>query len=122
LWNWLEPILKRFDDFLTKIIKALKQVQKLASAAGEVAGRVLGGGIRGAGQKLLGSRQFGGPIPETGPYLLHAGETVLPASGATFGNITVNVSGTTSDPAELARQIKKAIADDLVRFTSPTGY
>jgi hypothetical protein len=28
--------------------------------------------------KLLGSKQFGGFIPQTGPYLLHAGEEVLP--------------------------------------------
>jgi len=30
-------------------------------------------------KKLLGSRKEGGPIPETGPYLLHKGEEVLPA-------------------------------------------
>jgi len=29
--------------------------------------------------KLLGSFKEGGPIPETGPYLLHKGEEVLPA-------------------------------------------
>lgn len=35
------------------------------------------------------SRQFGGVIPETGPYLLHKGETVIPSGR---GGTTINIA------------------------------
>ncbi len=50
--------------------------------------------------KLEGSKQMGGPIPETGNYRLHRGEYVVPAvqsdrkgqSGSTVNNVTINGS------------------------------
>jgi len=41
--------------------------------------------------RVLGSRQSGGTIPQTGTFLLHKGETVIP-SGAKRGGMTVNLN------------------------------
>lgn len=47
---------------------------------------------------VLGSRASGGDIPQTGPYLMHEGEYVVPKDGALVGgggggNVTVNING-----------------------------
>ena len=40
----------------------------------------------------LPSRQTGGYIPETGPYMLHKGENVIPAGGSNFSVININMN------------------------------
>ena len=61
--------------------------------------------------KFLGFKQFGGFIPFTGPYMLHAGEKVVPSGQSNnFGGITVNIMGGGTSSAmgeEIARQIKR---------------
>ncbi|MGB2579685.1 hypothetical protein AAIR98_001604 [Elusimicrobium simillimum] len=91
-----------------------------------------GGGLLGG---LLGSRETGGPIPQTGPYLLHAGEYVLPSdvvssikqgtapasaarsAGVTGGGsvnltvntpVTVNGGGSNIDAKRLAEEVSAA--------------
>jgi len=53
------------------------------------------------------SKQFGGPIYETRPYLLHAGEYVLPRGASA---VTINIYGAGSP-----RQTSDAIIDALRR-------
>lgn len=43
----------------------------------------------------LESRQTGGYISETKPYLLHKGETVIPANGKSGATMTINITGNT---------------------------
>lgn len=40
----------------------------------------------------LPSRKNGGYIPETGPYLLHKGETVIPSGGTSFSVINIEMN------------------------------
>lgn len=81
-------------------------------------GTIFGGGTSLLGG-LLGSRRTGGPINQTGPYLLHEGEYVLSPEAAkaqeTPLNITVNtpitINASTSSAAgakELCEQIGEA--------------
>ena len=80
------------EDYPAAINKAIARLRiwelmtgqtNLASFAGMVFG-------------VLGSRAGGGYIPETGPYLLHEGETVVPSNtsygGDTYITMHVNVS------------------------------
>lgn len=62
-----------FGNMLANFLSVSAQM-----AASSVFGGLFGGGGSLFGS-LLGSRQTGGPIDQTGPYLLHAGEFVLPA-------------------------------------------
>ncbi len=96
---------KGFLDFEALAKKAFNNVlNSFLSMAGSMLskslmsgiGSMFGGGMLGG---VLGSRETGGPIPKTGPYLLHGGEYVLPKSavdnmsqGSTVAaaNITVN--------------------------------
>jgi len=72
-------------------------------------GTLVGGITRGIGG-LLGFRQYGGFIPRTGLYMLHAGETVhTPGTGMTFApNITIHA--TITQPMDV-----RLIADELER-------
>lgn len=61
------------------------------------------------------SLQKGGMIPETGPYFLHKGETVVPA-GATAYSPTININATVSSSIDMKR-----LADEINRNLSQ-GY
>ena len=71
-------------------------------------------------QKLLGSREGGGMIPQTGPYLLHQGEEVIPKGKVGSGgqtNITNNFNGFTMD--DLRRELDnrdRRLVDDMRRL------
>jgi len=55
------------------------------------------------------SMQFGGVVPETGPYILHRGETVVPAGGPKYSWVNINMyTGPISSSMDLDR-----IADEL---------
>lgn len=73
---------------------------------------------------FLGSRQFGGDIPQTGPYLLHKGETVIPANKTSNSIININISNPVvrnkSDTIELAHTIKRAISQGVLDSTGQT--
>jgi len=49
--------------------------------------------IGGKQDEILGSRQFGGEIPETGKYLLHKGEEIIPKGKGTGGDINIYIQG-----------------------------
>lgn len=80
-------------------------------------GAIFGGGA-GLFGGLLGSRRSGGPINQTGPYLLHEGEYVLSPEAAQAQEspinitvntpITINTSSSSSDARELCEEISQA--------------
>jgi hypothetical protein len=56
---------------------------------------------------MIPSRQYGGPVFETGPYLLHAGEYVMQRGGSA---VTINIYGAGSP-----RETGDAVVDALRR-------
>ena len=75
------------------------------------------------------SKQFGGPIKETGLNLLHAGEYVVPKAGTLVGGksggdtyniapiINITTSGGSGMASDISRQVSKAIAEEVRRIT-----
>jgi len=95
-----------------KIQALLDLMQKLIDKArNSIIGRALGkiGGV-------LGSRQSGGIVPFTGPYLLHAGEEV--GRSFTFAPIiTVNATGNSLDIANrIKMELNQMWAQELNRL------
>lgn len=76
---------------------------------------------------LLGSFQTGGVVPQTGPYLLHAGETVVPTgqgNGSPGGgmNVTINASVSSDyDVRRIAEQLKRYWTNDFERLAQKRG-
>jgi len=105
---WTDAI----DALMNKIqplLDAYEAVKSGAKWAGEQAGK--------AGDWMyskLEGRQQGGYIPETKPYLLHKGETVIPAGGGA-GAITVNIMGGNYLDREAGVMFGRQIADELKR-------
>lgn len=76
------------------------------------------------GGYIMGSRQYGGYIPKTGPYLLHKGETVVPAETTnTFSpNITINATISSDyDVRRLAEELKRYWVSDFERVSKGRG-
>lgn len=72
----LDVLIKNvWENMASSFINSLAKM-----AANNIIASVFGGGglLGGVFGGLLGSRRSGGPIEETGPYYLHAGEFVLP--------------------------------------------
>lgn len=101
---------------LIEIINEIKaKIQPVIDMASNISNTVknIGSGIGGAVSKtfgqaqnfLLGSRESGGYIPQTGPYLLHEGEFVVPKNNSSGMNITFNFNGDVSDIETLQRTI-----------------
>ena len=89
--SWFENAFNSITNTVNSIVTA---AQKVSSVVGNAISTVTGGTV-----KVLGAKASGGWINQTGPYLMHAGEYVIPASqassGASGGNqsIVVNFSG-----------------------------
>jgi len=98
------------------VVGALK-AQAIAHAiahglSGPIGWAILAGAAAAIGGALvltasIPSRQTGGPIPQTGPYLLHAGEYVLPRGPSA---LTINIYGAGSP-----RETGDAVVDALRR-------
>ena len=75
----------------------------------------IGSSVFGAAKGLLGSFQTGGIVPQTGPYMLHKGETVVPTGQGTTNNL-----GTTNNivvNANVSRDYDvRRLADKLNRY------
>jgi len=87
-------------------------------------GKLFGMAI-GFGKGVLGSFQTGGIVPQTGPYTLHKGETVVPAGDNTMNsspvfNINANVSSD-YDVGRLANELSKYWAGDFERLSKSRG-
>jgi len=69
----------------------------------------VGGAIIGGVKGILGIKEQGGYIGETGPYILHKGENVIPA-GKSGGSNTFNFYGLT--PEQLPEQVRRILRQD----------
>ncbi|RLD42768.1 MAG: hypothetical protein DRI86_11130 [Bacteroidetes bacterium] len=80
--------------------------------------------IGGIARHIRGSFQYGGVVPATGAYLLHRGETVLPAGTPVYSpNITVYANVSSSyDVRQLATQLNRYWAEDFERLIKTRGY
>lgn len=105
VYNWIK------DVFLGMLQKAIDLINKVASISSSI-----GGFISSVGSKILGTKQSGGPIYQTGPYLLHEGEYVLPKKEVGNQGTTINVSigevyGLNSD--EISRALSNELATKI---------
>jgi len=96
-WDWLVEHIKSTWEWISSLLSKIKSV------VGKVGGKILGGGQTGISY-----------VPHTGPYMLHAGETVTPA-GSTFNSSpTVNVYASPGmNVDELVRKVSEVITRDL---------
>jgi hypothetical protein len=133
-WFWDKP--KEWIDNLKNWINSISLpswMQSIISKGSEIIGNTTDDsepnhtGIKAFVQVLsnwlLGSRQYGGYIPQTGPYMLHQGETVVPAGGDTFAsNITINANiSSDMDIKSLASKLSIYWQEDLARRTQRRG-
>lgn len=107
-------------EWITMREVAVKQIQTIISKLNDIPRNIttthtikkktVGGG-------LLGSFQSGGVVPETGPYLLHKGETVVPNNNNVSNNVNVNVSGNQgSNPQAIARAVSNELNKQLRKY------
>jgi len=64
------------------------------------------GAITSIGKGILGSFATGGVVPQTGPYVLHKGETVVPNGSGSGINMNVSYNVTVSDKREFENMLK----------------
>lgn len=108
IWEKIESPLNSILDVFDKVIGAAKSAWEWTKKA---VGKVAEVGVAG----FYEGRQHGGYIPETKPYLLHKGETVIPAGAGVGRAITVNIMGGNYLSREAATMFGKEIADELKR-------
>lgn len=102
LKTWFhENIVSWFEEKLKWIEEQVNRIRSFASEVISTRGvsTMIGGMIGGMVGRVLGTKQMGGYISETGPYLLHRGEYVVPShlvrAGMGIGGITINIYGNT---------------------------
>jgi len=95
--------------------KTISEVERMIRAYKRLRG-VIRLGLPSIGGLIKGSFQFGGRVTETGPYILHKGETVIPTTGAerSGGGITINIESIYGiDPQDISRALKEELAAKL---------
>jgi len=115
------------DGFKKALIDHTKDLSKSDASLWDLAKLPQEGDVNESFDKLLkdktkGSRQMGGPIPDTGLYKLHQGEYVVPAGGTTggggghtsIGPVNVNISGSGLSQQQLEGAVYGAM-DKLAR-------
>jgi len=97
--GWL---MRRMQPFLDAYNRVKSGVTWIADQAGSAISSVT--------SAVLGSRKDGGYIPQTGPYLLHEGETVIPAGSGAGNTFNFNFAGAyIGDKDQFTREIISAI-------------
>jgi len=112
--NKVDTIISQMDTLKSSPVgQFIEMVKEIVSNRSFSLGGLIGGATRSLIDWFSGgfpTRQYGGFIPATGLYMLHAGETVnTPGTGMTFApNITIHA--TLTQPMDI-----RAIADELER-------
>ena len=130
--NWCDTFNKKFDELATKLTdfitpEWLKEIARSLDAFDDWVGRntfdKLGINLYELSGGILGKKQIGGYVPQTGLYNLHAGETVTMkgsngmSNNVGSSNITLDFSGANINLAsgieldEFANQISLKIAE-----------
>ena len=90
-WNGVKEVWGNAIDWLMRKIQPfLDAYNKVRSGVSWVSEKA--GGVVSAISNVFESKQTGGYISETKPYLLHKGETVIPADGGSR-SIVINING-----------------------------
>jgi len=127
VFNYIKRAFSAVKDFIVAGFKKIKEA--LLNLFPNWMLSLLKGGFKiigGFGRKILGGVlggfQHGGVVPKTGPYILHRGETVIPA-GATYApSITVYATVSSEyDVRKLASQLNRYWVEDFERLTKSRG-
>lgn len=118
--EWIMPPINTIVDGLNRIIDTArraiewlnKQREMVAGAATRAVTAVTTPVVQAVGN-LLGRRQLGGIIPETGRYLMHRGEYVTPAHRTTPSAVNVNITGGVFLSEDSAERIGNLIVQRL---------
>jgi hypothetical protein len=108
-------LIKELDKYIIKLQQAAAAEKKNKSS-----------GIMGTIKSVLGFKATGGMISQTGPYMLHEGEMVVPrgSPGNAYAsspvtnnsyNIDLVINAETNNPEELSRIILEQINDQINR-------
>lgn len=114
LWEPIQNAYNRIKDFMDKIMSVISRIQSVRETVSNTS-------------RHIPSFQHGGYVPTTGLAMLHAGEHVIPAGGATTTNRktvvnfnpTIYVTGemrTDTDLRDLASKLSGFWKDDLKRM------
>lgn len=124
-WYWETPgWLTDFLDFFKPVTKPLGDlIGAGADLVGDIASGIHGvledvGEFFGIKGKVLPWFQRGGPVTTTGPYILHAGEFVLPRGAPVNVSNVFNLSASVrseTDISELAEEISRKISESYRR-------
>jgi len=137
-WNFIKSVAKSTADFLISLPKKILNAfmglgRKIARQIEDLLPswivKLFKGGLslaRKTKKLLLGSFQTGGIVPVTGPYLLHAGEIVIPrerASAINFSpSITINATiSSDMDVRRIAEELNRRFASDFQRIVNKRG-
>jgi hypothetical protein len=120
LMGWIDAMIQRIQNLIDAFAR-LDVIQTIQSRVGNI-GAAVG--------KVLGSKQAGGFIPETGAYLLHRGENVVPKGGTniSFGDISISPViqiekvSSPADENELAKKVSDRILADIQNYTKYVGH
>lgn len=114
--EWIMPPINTIVDGLNRVIDTarraiewLNRQREMVAGAATSAVTAVTTPVAQAVGALLGRRQLGGIIPETGRYLMHRGEYVTPAHKATASAINVNITGGVYLSEEAAEDIGNLI-------------
>lgn len=114
--EWIMPPINTIVDGLNRVIDTarraiewLNRQREMVAGAATRAVTAVTTPVAQAVGALLGRRQLGGIIPETGRYLMHRGEYVTPAHKATASAINVNITGGVYLSEEAAEDIGNLI-------------
>src|SRR3990167_1192297 len=97
--GWLKEKWKAFFDW---IIEKWNSIKETVSNMIPEPIKKIGGAIKSGFNKIFNKKQFGGFIPQTGMYQLHAGEQVIPANQTLSFAPIINIS-TTSGGLDISR-------------------
>ena len=113
IWNRIKDnVLFIWDSLFGGIKRTWDRIMGLFTSVKNRVSGVFRGATDWLLSKRIGERQFGGEIPETGSYILHKGERVLPA-GASNG-ITINITGNTfMGRREVAEEMADLILNNI---------
>ena len=95
LSGWMANSITAYRGYVSSINSILSQIQAPTPSYGY--------------SPYIAPRQFGGFIPKTGTYMLHAGEYVVPRSGS--GGMVVNINGGTY----LSEEAAELMGDLIIR-------
>jgi hypothetical protein len=111
-WSFLKDVGSRiYNEYIKPAFEYVKNTIKSAIDIVLTYISTLTGG-------LIGGRQFGGVIPETGPYLLHAGEQVSRGNTTNVSNapnITINVEG--GNDSGIVEEIATRLNEELYAYS-----